>query len=382
MSLICLAAGLMIDMSCETRTSTSDVCVVDLVEQRALRNLADFTGWLDRTDSFGYVGEVGWPVGPDAARWQHVAESWFERADKAQLWVTTWGASEWWPADYPMAVWRGPQLSLPGPQADVVQRHANVGAVVRGIGVPTGAFGAMPATDTYSNVRPGQVGQDYNYESVESFQRLARAGMHAVRLSVTWERLQRRLGDELSGSAVDDLRAAMRRADAAGLKVIVDLHNYGEYHADAGGGGVDVAKLGDPTVDTAFADLWFRLATALRGQPGLLGFGLMNEPHGLGDDGARAWERASQAAVSAIRRSGDDHVVLVSGYRSAFAGAWSQVHPQAWIDDPAHAVRYETHQYFDADNSGRYALSYAAELAAVTRSAPARGCGAPAPSTR
>ena len=76
----------------------------------------------------------------------------------------------------------------------------------------------------------------------------------------------------------------------------------------------------------------------------------MNEPAGMG---AAAWEAQSQAALDAIRANGDTKVVLVpnlAGY--GLQTTWSNVHPKAWIADPAENHRYEAHFYFDRNGSG------------------------------
>ena len=74
-----------------------------------------------------------------------------------------------------------------------------------------------------------------------------------------------------------------------------------------------------------------------------------------------------QAAVTAIRSTGDRRVAFVEGYPWSAAADWSAHHPRPWIADPLGKVRYEAHEYWDADRSGRYALSYAEERAGAER---------------
>ena len=82
---------------------------------------------------------------------------------------------------------------------------------------------------------------------------------------------------------------------------------------------------------------------------------------------ARQWEDASQECVDAIRANQDATAIYVSGV--AFSGAqnWPRNHPVPWIDDPADAVVYEAHYYFDRDNSGTYRQPFAAEEADAVR---------------
>jgi len=103
----------------------------------------------------------------------------------------------------------------------------------------------------------------------------------------------------------------------------------------------------------------------------------MNEPSDLDPDarvGATAWERASQAAVDAVRAEGDRHTLFVSGYGGASPGQWARNHPQAWVRDAEGSVRYEAHQYFDSDRSGRYQRSFAEEEVAA-RGSGIEACG-------
>jgi endoglucanase len=84
----------------------------------------------------------------------------------------------------------------------------------------------------------------------------------------------------------------------------------------------------------------------------------MNEPHDVD-----AWEATSQTAVTAIRASGDDKLILIPGDDWSSANRWPHTHNYPWIDDPADNIAYEAHLYFDRNESGRYRHSYDEELA-------------------
>jgi aryl-phospho-beta-D-glucosidase BglC (GH1 family) len=211
----------------------------------------------------------------------------------------------------------------------------------------------------------GRCGVDCYYEDAAGYRAIARTGAAIVRLSVTWERLQHRLGGPLDAREVDRVRTSLRAAGSAGLGVVLDLHGYGDYWV-ADGTGHRRLLLGSQELSTAsFADLWRRLATAMRDSPAVLGYGLMNEPTKLAADpmvGARRWEHASQVAVDAIRSTGDQRTVFVSGYGGASPSQWPRYHPRAWVHDPAGQVRYEAHQYFDADHTGEYGRTFTEEV--------------------
>jgi endoglucanase len=145
------------------------------------------------------------------------------------------------------------------------------------------------------------------------------------------------------------------------------MHNYGAYYLAQGSRGVrtSVGSTGCPIAD--FADAWRRISAAFKGDPGVIGYGLMNEPVGLQAEGGRSpqqvWERASQAAVDAIRAGGDGKVILVAGYEWSGVQQWDRWNPGPWIRDPAGRVRYEAHHYWDPDHSGTYAEGYDAAAA-------------------
>jgi endoglucanase len=106
------------------------------------------------------------------------------------------------------------------------------------------------------------------------------------------------------------------------------------------------------TPNTAFADLWGKLAVHFKSNSNVI-FGLMNEPH---DQSASAWLGSANAAIAAIRNAGASQEILVPG--SYWDGAWTWVSSDndtvvgAGVADPAHNFAFEVHQYLDSDGSG------------------------------
>jgi hypothetical protein len=171
--------------------------------------------------------------------------------------------------------------------------------------------------------------------------------------------VQPTLGGPLNAAEVQRITDAVGRAAAAGMRVVLDIHNYGAYWLSDGAQGVR-RPIGSPEVTVAhFASLWANLSAAFAANAGVAGYGLMNEPVAMAGPGA--WEQASQAAVTAIRQNGDSKLVLVPGYNWSGAQQWTAQHPRAWIADAN--IRYEAHHYWDRDSSGAYVNSYAAEVA-------------------
>ena len=217
----------------------------------------------------------------------------------------------------------------------------------------------------FCNAFPGRLGEDYFLNRAETFERLTKVGFRSFRIPFRWERIQPQLLGPLDPDGVQHLRLLINLARRAGGEVLLDLHNYGRYaqHVDgeAVACGLEEEFDGQVLVGAQhLADLWARMAHAFSGIPGILGYGLMNEPHDLPDG---AWVSASQAASAAIRAEGDRTPLFVAGDRWSSAAHWDLVNPAApWIDDPLGLVTYEAHCYLDQNGAGEYHHSYAQEL--------------------
>ena len=101
-------------------------------EDRALGELATFTGWLGRFHVRGSIGEVGWPNSretPTWPQWNTLGERWYRAADDAGLWVTYWDATsatneENGAYDAPQNGWNPlPGISRAESQAQVIEAH-------------------------------------------------------------------------------------------------------------------------------------------------------------------------------------------------------------------------------------------------------------------
>jgi murein biosynthesis integral membrane protein MurJ len=327
----------------------------DPVQRRTLAELGDFTRWLQDNHVEGYIGEVGIPG--DDPRWLPLARKWFEAADRAGLWVDAWASGEWWQTDYSYSVFavaqQGGPVAVARPSGELLSDEARDRRDPLGVNVSGGEFGA-PALDdetsTFSNKNPGIYDRDYHYDSQATFDYLASQGMKTVRLPFRWERIQPTLGGDLDPAELTRLRGTVQRAAQAGLRVILDVQNFGHYFLDDGGQGVSrpIGSAEVPVQD--FTDLWSRLSAAFAGQPGVLAYDLMNEPADLnstpGMTAAQVWETASQEAVNAIRARGDTTLIMVPGYDYSHAGEFAENHPWAWIVDPADNIRYTAHHYW------------------------------------
>lgn len=191
-------------------------------------------------------------------------------------------------------------------------------------------------------------GYDYIYPSLKDLNFYADKGLTLVRLPVRWERLQPEPGGTLDAAELGRLTTFMTNAAKAGVQVIVDVHNYGRH---------DGKVIGSPEVPIAsFAGFWSKLAGAIGSEPALLGYDLMNEPHGM--PSKTTWPEAAQAATDAIRALGDTHTIFVQGEHWANATNWAAKNPFLDVQDPLNNIVYEAHVYFDKDGSGTYKGNY------------------------
>jgi endoglucanase len=188
----------------------------------------------------------------------------------------------------------------------------------------------------------------YTFPTEAELEYFKAQGMTLVRLPISWERLQPTLNGALDPSYLGQLETFMNQAQALGIQVAVDLHNFGRYNGQV---------IGSAAVPiSAFANVWTQLATALKGYTNIYGYDLMNEPHDMGSP--TVWPAAAQAAVNAIRTVDMTHAVIVEGDDWASANSWLQYNSNLNITDPANNVIYEAHAYFDANHSGTYTQTY------------------------
>jgi endoglucanase len=228
----------------------------------------------------------------------------------------------------------------------------------RGVNVAGAEFGQSSL--------PGTLGRDYTFNSESTFRYFAEKNLGLIRLPLQWERLQHTPGGPLDPAYLAGVKSNVAWAKAHGAEIILDIHNFARYSVAAGGSlqtYVIDNKAADGTTRVTsahLADLWVRLSNEFKFQPAVYAYGLMNEPH---DMGQANWKTISQTVLNAIRANQDDKLVLIPGDSWSSGNRWVSVHgPTGWIEDPANNFAYEAHQYFDSDESGTYKLTYDAEL--------------------
>lgn len=191
------------------------------------------------------------------------------------------------------------------------------------------------------------VNYDYTYPSHAEIDYYASKGLDVIRLPVLWERVQPTENGALDAAQLSYIDNVVNYAATKGIKVDLDIHNYGY------GYGNQVGSSGTP--DSAFADLWGKLASHFSSSPNIM-FGLMNEPN---DISATQWLGAANAAISAIRAAGAHQEILVPGTYWDGGQSWTTTDNATvlgnGIVDSGHNFAFEVHQYLDSDNSGTHA---------------------------
>jgi aryl-phospho-beta-D-glucosidase BglC (GH1 family) len=168
-------------------------------------------------------------------------------------------------------------------------------------------------------------------------------GLNTIRLPIEWTRFQSSPGAPMNQVEMGKLDQVLRNAKNARMHVIVDLHDYDRYQGNV------------VTKPSELANFWGQMAQAVQKSPNgsaVAGYDLMNEPH---DDGG-VWATNAQAAINAIRATGDRRAVFVEGESWAGAHDWPQNNANlAKLKDPANNLIFEAHSYWDSDHSGTYA---------------------------
>lgn len=194
---------------------------------------------------------------------------------------------------------------------------------------------------------PGVLNKDYVYPKEAEFDYFASIGANVIRLPFRWERVQPSLSGELDPAELRNLEKTVAMAKARGMCLILDVHNYGTYRGK---------PIGSPEVPVqAFIDLWKRLAAKF-GDPSVVVFGLMNEPFKVP---IAQWASTAQQTVDAIRKTGAENLILVSGGRWSGVHEWeklksgtSNANAFARFRDPLSRSWIEVHQYADPHYAG------------------------------
>ncbi len=265
------------------------------------------------------------------------------------------------------------------------------------VGLINAEFGFRFGTGTTLNV-------NYSVPRAAEVAYLAANGYTRTRLPIKWEMLQPVLSDARPNAATiailgqpgafhplyqAQITSVLDAHAAAGIKCVLDLHNYCRYRDfvyQPDGSVIGLTKPVDPllfpyTTDNnqvhelifalapgatltqaAFVDFWTRAATLWKNHPGLGGYGLMNEPYNLpspgqitqsfdGTEDLHTWPTYAQAAINAIRAIDPVTPIYLDGNTDSAAWTLGARNPD-WPLAGANLI-YEVHMYLDAGSSGQ-----------------------------
>lgn len=346
----------------------------DALQQRIVEELSVFGKWCRNNGVRGYVGEYATPndskrahVTADQERWLVLLRKWYATANHFGLWGTAWNSSVlnfavdttiWLNVYTPPQDGTGSKtLSKSYAQAPIVESNTAIPGLMRGVNIAGGEY----EQTGFNNTALGTYDTDYRYPDAGSYSFIYSKGHRIVRLPFRWERLQPTLGGALDATEVARLKTSLDGAQAAGIKVILDCHNYARYITSTG-----TLVMGDGTLTNAHLnDFWTKMVTEFNAHAAVWAYDIMNEPHTLVNSAAQ-WQTASQEALTAIRNAGSTKFIMVPGYNWSAARVWTTNHPSPWITDPSNKFMYECHMYFDDGNNGTFLDNYDTTLTAAT----------------
>jgi endoglucanase len=225
-------------------------------------------------------------------------------------------------------------------------------------------FGVNLSGAEWGNRYPGTFGTDYTYPTASELDYYKSKGLTLIRLPFLWERVQSTLYGNLNSVEIGRIQSVVSAAASRGMYVVLDAHNYGRYGLGTFG---DVTShgnvIGSSAVPaSAFADFWTKMASTFKGNAGVFGYDLSNEPHDMNG----LWAEDAQAAINGIRSVDAESNIIIEGDGWSGAQYWASNNPSFPLNDPYNHVVYEAHLYFDSNSSGNYSQSYDAQGAYPT----------------
>lgn len=228
---------------------------------------------------------------------------------------------------------------------------AEDGKLLPGINLPTAGYS--------SKAIPGRHGFNYLWPTPDEIQRFADAGFKVVRIAFLWERMQPQLNSELNEEEAQRLDLLVKKAEALGVYIVLDLHNYAAFQGNLIGS--------DQVSPESFAQVWQKLAERYKNYPHVI-YGLMNEPN---KQTTTEWAAIAQYGINAIRAAGAQQMIFVPGTKWSAAHSWtsatlitpSNAEALLTVKDPKNNLVFELHEYFDSDSSGTHAECVSADIA-------------------
>lgn len=225
------------------------------------------------------------------------------------------------------------------------------GRMLRGVNLAGAEFGSA---------MPGTFGTDYTYPEPSSFGRFAALGFNCIRLPFRWERLQPIVDGPFDEPEWQRIAGIIDAASVSRQTLVLDMHNSAHRKVRDDGWRTEQI-IGSSAVPTAaFARTWVEITRRVAGRSHVV-LGIMNEPANIA---VEVWRDIAQAVIDAIRKAGNEHLILLPGVDWSGAHSWfSQRNTLIeTVRDPARHMAIEVHQYVDSDSSGRSGAAQSATI--------------------
>lgn len=177
----------------------------------------------------------------------------------------------------------------------------------------------------------------------------------------------------LRESYIAEIRGVVRRVAENGGTCLLDMHNYCRWYIPAAA--VDSKRdtgtfngkahlwsaIGSSECPVSYellARIWAAIAREFKDEPGIFGWGLMNEPHNRSKDlpgfnVENAWLTNLPLLIKAVREVDMAHWITVAGLSYSSAKQWPKVSDSLrFLVDPADKLIFEAHQYADKGGGG------------------------------
>jgi endoglucanase len=204
---------------------------------------------------------------------------------------------------------------------------------------------AYRGLNLYGAFQNGFSDQSWTFPTPSELDYYKSKGLNSFRVPLLWENLQPQLFSPLNPAYLTAMDRFVSECKARGQRVSFTFINQGVYPANGGD------PIGSPQVpDTAFYDVWTKLALHYRDEPTVWAYDLINEPFA-----DQQWETHAQSAINAIRTVDPAKPIIVMP-RQESALSWDVLF--SGYQDPANNLVYEAHIYFDHNSHGDYQGTY------------------------
>lgn len=206
-------------------------------------------------------------------------------------------------------------------------------------------------------VLPGKAGTNYFWASAAQITRWAGFGAKKARVGIAWERIQRKLFGPLDPGYSKELLDNIKLHGKAGLKVLVDVHNYVGYSTT--NTAVNRQKIGTAAVPHgALADVDAKIVALIKSDPeayaAFYGIDLCNEPVGI--PSVDVWVKEAQLCIDEIRKIDMQCAIAVESFDWATTASFKAKGNEKLftLKDPANRIEIHTHLYMDENAGGGY----------------------------